>query len=140
MRNYSKYKVLVELAFFALILIYLIILFIFPTTTIFEKTDSTNLWSKKNSKFYDVFDNESDRNYNQFNISDSDLVSKIREFKTDEIIIIPHYIPMREDKTELTLRKCASTTCMRKVLYYWMKYWRMVRKLGLFFFLIIFEV
>lgn len=47
---------------------------------------------EKSQKFYNTFDNELGRNYDQFTISGNELISKIKEFKTDEIIIIPHFL------------------------------------------------
>ncbi|OAQ55650.1 hypothetical protein [Enterococcus thailandicus] len=47
---------------------------------------------EKSEKFHTIFDNDPTRNYDEFTLSSSELISKIKEFKTDEIIIIPHFL------------------------------------------------
>lgn len=47
---------------------------------------------EKSDKFYKTFDNAPTRNYDEFTLSSSELISKIKEFKSDEIIIIPHFL------------------------------------------------
>lgn len=46
---------------------------------------------EKSEKFHTIFDNDPTRDYDEFTLSSSELISKIKEFKTDEIIIIPHF-------------------------------------------------
>ncbi|EKZ4336133.1 hypothetical protein QRW32_003078 [Listeria monocytogenes] len=46
----------------------------------------------EDEKFYNTFDNETNRDYDQFMISDTELIEKVKEFKSDEIIIIPHFL------------------------------------------------
>ena len=43
-------------------------------------------------KFYDVFDNEPGRNLNTFFLLFEDFVDRVKKFKPEEIIIIPHFM------------------------------------------------
>ncbi|EIE5835688.1 hypothetical protein LDQ30_002961 [Listeria monocytogenes] len=46
----------------------------------------------KKEKFYKVFDNEVNRNYDEYTLSKDEFFSKIKQFASDEIIIIPHFL------------------------------------------------
>lgn len=43
-------------------------------------------------KFNDTFDNEPDRNYDDFFLSYTDFIHKIKSFSNDKIIVIPHFL------------------------------------------------
>ena len=42
-------------------------------------------------KFYNIFDNDCNRNYDEFSLNYDELLGKIKRFSEDEIIIIPHF-------------------------------------------------
>lgn len=42
-------------------------------------------------KFYNIFDNDCNRNYDEFFLNYNELLDKIERFSEDEIIIIPHF-------------------------------------------------
>ena len=42
-------------------------------------------------KFYNIFDNDCNRNYDEFSLNYNELLDKIERFSEDEIIIIPHF-------------------------------------------------
>lgn len=44
------------------------------------------------NKFYDIFDNDSSRDYDSFILSYESFISKVKEFDNDKIIIIPHFL------------------------------------------------
>lgn len=44
------------------------------------------------NKFYNIFDNDSSRNYDSFILSYESFIRKVREFDNDKIIIIPHFL------------------------------------------------
>lgn len=53
---------------------------------------------KRDKLFKKVFDNNPDRNYNTHSISYEDLISNVKKFQPNEIILIPHFLDKDKDR------------------------------------------
>lgn len=56
---------------------------------------------EKAREFYENFDNENERNYDDFILEYNEFINKIKKFKKDEIIVIPHFYDKDKGKTGL---------------------------------------
>lgn len=53
---------------------------------------------KRDKLFKKVFDNNPDRDYNTHSISYEDLISNVKKFQPNEIILIPHFLDKDKDR------------------------------------------
>lgn len=53
---------------------------------------------KRAKSFKKVFDNEPNRDYNTYSISYNELISKVKSFEPNDIILIPHFLDKDKDR------------------------------------------
>lgn len=49
--------------------------------------------------FYKTFDNHSNRNYDTFTLSENDFFDKVKQFNSDDIIVIPHFLDKDKERS-----------------------------------------
>lgn len=49
--------------------------------------------------FYKTFENDSNRNYDTFTLSENDFFDKVKQFNSDDIIVIPHFLDKDKERS-----------------------------------------